>query len=138
MTNFAGLAVALLIITAAAGYGDLLGRLLKAGLQAGATGLALRIAVGLVFLGWMMFWLLLAGSTSAIWFAGLLLPGILYATLQWRILVHDLGSDLQGIWPLLVVAMVLFAVDMLAASMPTVTPIILPCRCSFWRVVSCF
>ena len=118
MTNFAGLAVGLLIITAAAGYGDLLGRLLKAGLQAGATGLALRIAVGLVFLGWMMFWLLLAGSTSAIWFAGLLLPGILCAILQWRILVHDLGSDLQGIWPLLAIAMVLFAVDMLAASMP--------------------
>ncbi|MEQ9199906.1 MAG: hypothetical protein RLN80_07950, partial [Rhodospirillales bacterium] len=118
MTSLLGLPVALFVIMAAAGYGELLNRLLRAGLQVGATGLALRIATGLVLLGWMMFWLLLAGGTSALWFTALVVPGILNAGLQWRVLASGIGTDFRSASPLLAVAAVLFVVDMLAATMP--------------------
>tara|TARA_R110002110_G_scaffold313491_5_gene526781 strand:+ start:10111 stop:12180 length:2070 start_codon:yes stop_codon:yes gene_type:complete len=118
VTVLVGLPVALLVIMSATGYGDLLNRLLGAGLQDGAAGLALRTAIGLVFLGWMMFWLLLAGGTSVFWFSALVAPGVVYTVMQWRILVSGTGMDFRNAWPLFVVAAGLFAVDMLAATMP--------------------
>ena len=118
MTEILGLAVAPIILLSALGFGAAAVASVKSDLPTGPIGFSARCAIGIVILGWLGFLLLLFGLTSVGPFLAVVLCGLVAVWLCRHDLLTGLSAEFRVNRVIYTLTTMLFAVDMLSATMP--------------------
>ena len=118
MISATGLIAACAIILAAAGWGTLMAKILRAPIRDGATGYAVLSAVGLVLSAWIGFLLLLFGLTGTVYFATPIVVGLVACFRYRRDLFGNITGALRKNSLISVGFALLLGIDLLSATIP--------------------